>query len=195
MKQFAVILLALLLAGCASTGGGSGGSSSDDAVIEAAVRPEIARQYQRVGLDPARAEQMVIYGYRLEPTGRNADGYFGLLDMATVHGAYEGTQGGTHVKFWFAFPEGGAPDADTVSHECCHDLLIFNEGIGGHPARVVLNGKTWNVHNIMIAGARWPMRVWDATVRAATFWRDRGFSDMVNGTYYGPEETGFEEGE
>ena len=164
--------------------------------IEALVRAEMKRQVLATGVN-AQGLQHCFVGVRLEPLGRNLDGWYGDLGNGDiVHGAYEGRQGAQWSTFWFAYPEGGSPFSDTVSHEVCHWTLIYNEGTGGHPETATIGGKEWNVHDIMSAGVRWPMLInaFNAVKRALTVWRKPGFSETVNGVYYGPEVSGFSEG-
>lgn len=200
-------LVAVVLCGCATgRNGGSGGSGAPPEApwvvteiyeghpaIEGPVRQELARQCELVGYATNRAWTVHITGNRIEPSGRNDDGWYGPLDGgSSVHGAYLGQQGEMAFTMWFAFPVDGEPDLSTVSHECVHDLGVYHQGIGGHPLTMVLNGSEWRVHDIMIAGARWPMRVWQAIKRVATPWRPHGFSDRVNGVDYPEAEWGGE---
>ncbi len=182
------ILMLCMACGCRTTPAprppANGAAYKGNPAIEQPVRIEMVRQLILVGLDPQEGWDHKFTGVRVDPTGRNYDGYYGPLDSGnSVHGAFRGRKGSQWSTLWFAFPADGKPDAPTVSHEVCHWLLKYNEGVGGHPETATVNGKLWNVHDIIKPEARWPMRAWTATKRVATFWRDKGFTEEINGEY------------
>jgi hypothetical protein len=163
--------------------------------IEAPVRKEMRDLLILVGSDPSEADTMKFVGNRIEPLGRNRDGYHGALPISAtegvdVHGANSGTatnrDGSLRLgwsEFWFAFPEDGKPDGWTVRHEAMHQIGNCCCGFSGHPEEFVCNGRHLVVKDVLGHGIRWPAAVWNAVRHPIAVWDGSGYKCLKEGEW------------
>lgn len=163
--------------------------------IEAPVREQMRALLTLIeGADPSEADTMKFVGNRLEPTGRNRDGFHGDLPQGTnfvgVHGANSGTatnQSGSirlgWSEFWLAFPEDGSPDGWTVRHEAMHQVGNCCCSFGGHPESFDCNGRRYIVQDVLGAGIRWPAQLWNAVRHPVAVWDNSGYKCRHGGDW------------
>lgn len=166
----AALVLAVLASGCASTD-----KSRGDKDLVAAVRQEIARQYEVIGVDPGQAASVRITVKTCEPKGENGDGPYVCADNPGARIA-EGCVHAWQMSGWHTdtteFMFAGTPRQWTINHEVWHftmrrwgddpqEQLARN----GHPEKVHILGKVFSNRDV-IGGSRWP-----AIVRSLQFWR------------------------
>ena len=198
MKRIHTLILLCLVAVLAGCKTGRRHTEADfyygDAAIEAPVRHEYRRQLELLGLPGDVADTFTFEGIRLEPTGRNRDGYYGNLvrraGTVAVHGAYSGAKGQRWVKFWFAYPADGRPDADTVAHETGHLVIRQTIDVGGHPMNVAINGRTWKIDRLIGTGVKWPMlaTLWNAVRHPIAVWKNSGYLCIEDGDWNNDKE-------
>jgi len=190
-----LLTITLAATGCKTTDPISTARYRGDPAIEPMVRAEYARQLSLVGYNPAVADAFTFEGLRLDPAGRNRDGYYGDLSGRLVHGAYLGRQEAEWVTFWFAYPASGNPDKDTVVHEVLHHMGKQCCNYGGHPTKMLLNDREWAVSAILGTGVKWPMfaAIWGAVRHPVAVWDNSGYKCLDHGQWVDGDGDGADE--
>ena len=160
-------------AGC-STGNGGGGSQGNYRGPDEWRDPilaEIHRQDEYTGGAPGEASQVSVNVYRCgSPSGETRDGPYACDPACThvdgcVHAWNLSRPGSWGTEFLFVAKPGDMPPHPIIRHEVGH--FIFRDSAEqanhptGHPDKVTVRGRVYRVTDV-IAGARWPARVWNA---------------------------------
>ena len=166
-RACALVVPLLLVIGCSKGGDKPSRPDPSHGWLVAEIRAEIARQFRRVGADPAIANRVRINVKRCPETGSNSDGSYSCDKRCTrvgqcVHAWNQSGKGRLETTFLFTghFGDPGKwlrKNKKTLRHEVVHFTTIFHAGSAayGHPEFVTIRGKRWRCRDIG-GGIRWP---------------------------------------